>query len=259
MLLWYFHILQWFTEAVVSSGRVEKSPHEQEIKFFAKVRILCQARRWRPNCPHLCTTKKCENSLSFSLSQILMPLINQYFKNHCLYFLSTPAKVLGSGGHSSNKEKEMIARWSLFFMYRNITHIHVLLCILFIYHFPPFYQRLRFLAFSFPFLPFPSHHSIFCKMSALVRHRVSLFGKMLVSQHQSESFHSFLCLSYVSAVYFSITQVRTECSWSCFIQYVVYKIYFYVQERMLRQLLTVFTFWHAHWMQGLVLSFNLHA
>lgn len=25
------------TEAVVSSGRVEKSPHEQEIKFFAKV------------------------------------------------------------------------------------------------------------------------------------------------------------------------------------------------------------------------------
>lgn len=32
----YFAIC--FTEAVVSSGRVEKSPHEQEIKFFAKVR-----------------------------------------------------------------------------------------------------------------------------------------------------------------------------------------------------------------------------
>ena len=28
-----------FSEAVVSSGRVEKSPHEQEIKFFAKVRV----------------------------------------------------------------------------------------------------------------------------------------------------------------------------------------------------------------------------
>ena len=28
----------FLTEAVVSSGRVEKSPHEQEIKFFAKVR-----------------------------------------------------------------------------------------------------------------------------------------------------------------------------------------------------------------------------
>ncbi|XP_075692372.1 ryanodine receptor 1 isoform X2 [Rhinoderma darwinii] len=81
-------------EAVVSSGRVEKSPHEREIKFFAK---------------------------------ILLPLINQYFSNHCLYFLSTPAKVLGSGGHASNKEKEMIA-------------------------------------------------SLFCKMAALVRHRVSLFG-----------------------------------------------------------------------------------
>ncbi|XP_077336635.1 ryanodine receptor 1 isoform X4 [Lithobates pipiens] len=81
-------------EAVVSSGRVEKSPHEREIKFFAK---------------------------------ILLPLINQYFTNHCLYFLSTPAKVLGSGGHASNKEKEMIA-------------------------------------------------SLFCKIAALVRHRVSLFG-----------------------------------------------------------------------------------
>uniref|UniRef100_A0A674CVY4 Ryanodine receptor 1 n=1 Tax=Salmo trutta TaxID=8032 RepID=A0A674CVY4_SALTR len=96
-LLKWMEIAQEFIahlEAVVSSGRVEKSPHEKEIKFFAK---------------------------------ILLPLINQYFKNHCLYFLSTPAKVLGSGGHSSNKEKEMIA-------------------------------------------------SIFCKMAALVRHRVSLFG-----------------------------------------------------------------------------------
>ncbi|XP_064408728.1 ryanodine receptor 1 isoform X5 [Latimeria chalumnae] len=96
-LLKWMEIAQEFIahlEAVVSSGRVEKSPHEQEIKFFAK---------------------------------ILLPLINQYFKNHCLYFLSTPAKVLGSGSHSSNKEKEMIA-------------------------------------------------NIFCKLAALVRHRVSLFG-----------------------------------------------------------------------------------
>ncbi|KAI4894479.1 hypothetical protein NFI96_006536 [Prochilodus magdalenae] len=80
-LLKWMDIAQEFIahlEAVVSSGRVEKSPHEQEIKFFAK---------------------------------ILLPLINQYFKNHCLYFLSTPAKILGSGGHASNKEKEMIARW----------------------------------------------------------------------------------------------------------------------------------------------------
>uniref|UniRef100_A0A8C3CS56 Ryanodine receptor 1 n=1 Tax=Cairina moschata TaxID=8855 RepID=A0A8C3CS56_CAIMO len=81
-------------EKAQDSGRVEKSPHEQEIKFFAK---------------------------------ILLPLINQYFHNHCLYFLSTPAKVLGSGGHASNKEKEMIT-------------------------------------------------SLFCKLAALVRHRISLFG-----------------------------------------------------------------------------------
>ncbi|XP_062407677.1 ryanodine receptor 1b isoform X3 [Sardina pilchardus] len=96
-LLKWMEIAQEFIahlEAVVSSGRVEKSPHEQEIKFFAK---------------------------------ILLPLVNQYFKNHCLYFLSTPAKILGSGGHASNKEKEMIA-------------------------------------------------SIFCKLAALVRHRVNLFG-----------------------------------------------------------------------------------
>uniref|UniRef100_A0A8D2LE34 Ryanodine receptor 1 n=1 Tax=Varanus komodoensis TaxID=61221 RepID=A0A8D2LE34_VARKO len=63
-------------------------------------------------------------------TKILLPLINQYFTNHCLYFLSTPAKVLGSGGHASNKEKEMIT-------------------------------------------------SLFCKLAALVRHRVSLFGKCL--------------------------------------------------------------------------------
>uniref|UniRef100_A0A4X2MA66 Ryanodine receptor 1 n=1 Tax=Vombatus ursinus TaxID=29139 RepID=A0A4X2MA66_VOMUR len=87
-------LLRWM-DISQDSGRVEKSPHEQEIKFFAK---------------------------------ILLPLIKQYFNNHCLYFLSTPAKVLGSGGHASNKEKEMIT-------------------------------------------------SLFCKLAALVRHRVSLFGK----------------------------------------------------------------------------------
>ncbi|XP_075469375.1 ryanodine receptor 3 isoform X3 [Ascaphus truei] len=81
-------------EAVVSSGKSEKSPHEQEIKFFAKV---------------------------------LLPLVDQYFKNHCLYFLSSPIKTLSSSGYASNKEKEMVA-------------------------------------------------SLFCKLAALVRHRISLFG-----------------------------------------------------------------------------------
>ncbi|XP_049339322.1 ryanodine receptor 3 isoform X1 [Astyanax mexicanus] len=62
-------------EAMASSGKTDKSPHEQEIKFFAKV---------------------------------LLPLIDQYFKNHCLYFLSSPSISLSSSGYASNKEKEMI-------------------------------------------------------------------------------------------------------------------------------------------------------
>ncbi|KAM9380915.1 ryanodine receptor 3 [Phaethornis superciliosus] len=81
-------------EAIVTSGKAEKSPHEQEIKFFAKV---------------------------------LLPLVDQYFTNHCLYFLSSPTKTLSSSGYASNKEKEMVA-------------------------------------------------SLFCKLAALVRHRISLFG-----------------------------------------------------------------------------------
>ncbi|KAG7222685.1 hypothetical protein INR49_026294, partial [Caranx melampygus] len=89
-------------EAMATSGKTDKSPHDQEIKFFAKV---------------------------------LLPLIDQTFKNHCLYFLSTPSKNLSSCGCASNKEKEMIT-------------------------------------------------SLFCKLAALVRHRISLFGSdsaMMVS------------------------------------------------------------------------------
>uniref|UniRef100_A0A7N6ATK7 Ryanodine receptor 3 n=1 Tax=Anabas testudineus TaxID=64144 RepID=A0A7N6ATK7_ANATE len=82
-------------EAMATSGKTDKSPHDQEIKFFAKV---------------------------------LLPLIDQTFKNHCLYFLSTPSKNLSSCGCASNKEKEMVT-------------------------------------------------SLFCKLAALVRHRISLFGK----------------------------------------------------------------------------------
>ncbi|KAG7283030.1 hypothetical protein CRUP_012923 [Coryphaenoides rupestris] len=59
--------------------------------------------------------------------QVLLPLLDQTFKNHCLYFLSTPSKNLSSCGYASNKEKEMVT-------------------------------------------------SLFCKLAALVRHRISLFG-----------------------------------------------------------------------------------
>uniref|UniRef100_A0A8C3RI37 Ryanodine receptor 3 n=1 Tax=Cyanoderma ruficeps TaxID=181631 RepID=A0A8C3RI37_9PASS len=91
-------------EAIVTSGKTEKSPHDQEIKFFAKV---------------------------------LLPLVDQYFTNHCLYFLSSPSKTLSSSGYASNKEKEMVA-------------------------------------------------SLFCKLAALVRHRISLFGKLTVMKSGSE-------------------------------------------------------------------------
>lgn len=99
-------------EAVVSSGRVEKSPHEQEIKFFAKVRDgLGSCKELGTGWAPLPFTQS-PSSFPHPTLQILLPLINQYFTNHCLYFLSTPAKVLGSGGHASNKEKEMITRWA---------------------------------------------------------------------------------------------------------------------------------------------------
>ncbi|XP_009068059.1 PREDICTED: ryanodine receptor 2, partial [Acanthisitta chloris] len=58
-----------------SRGKGEQFPYEQEIKFFAKV---------------------------------VLPLIDQYFKNHRLYFLSSASRPLSTGGHASNKEKEMV-------------------------------------------------------------------------------------------------------------------------------------------------------
>ncbi|TRY59413.1 hypothetical protein DNTS_004316 [Danionella cerebrum] len=53
----------------------EPIPHEQQVKFFRKV---------------------------------VLPLVDQYFKNHRLYFLSTAVRLISSGGHASNKEKEML-------------------------------------------------------------------------------------------------------------------------------------------------------
>ncbi|KAL0608613.1 Ryanodine receptor 2 [Plecturocebus cupreus] len=41
---------------------------------------------------------------------VVLPLIDQYFKNHRLYFLSAASRPLCSGGHASNKEKEMVTR-----------------------------------------------------------------------------------------------------------------------------------------------------
>uniref|UniRef100_A0A671X3S6 Ryanodine receptor 3 n=1 Tax=Sparus aurata TaxID=8175 RepID=A0A671X3S6_SPAAU len=96
-------------ESMAASGKTDRSPHEQEIKFFAKV---------------------------------LLPLIDQYFKNHSLYFLSSPNKNLSSSGYASNKEKEMVT-------------------------------------------------SLFCKLAALVRHRISLFGNSALA-------YLLICFSVVN-------------------------------------------------------------
>uniref|UniRef100_A0A8C3L8U0 Ryanodine receptor 2 n=1 Tax=Chrysolophus pictus TaxID=9089 RepID=A0A8C3L8U0_CHRPC len=72
-----------------SRGKGEHFPYEQEIKFFAKV---------------------------------VLPLIDQYFKNHRLYFLSAASRPLSSGGHASNKEKEMVT--SLFCKLGVLTLFH---------------------------------------------------------------------------------------------------------------------------------------
>uniref|UniRef100_A0A8C5FWP2 Ryanodine receptor 2 n=1 Tax=Gadus morhua TaxID=8049 RepID=A0A8C5FWP2_GADMO len=42
------------------------------------------------------------------MMDVLLPLVDQYFKNHRLYFLSTAIRPISSGGHASNKEKEMV-------------------------------------------------------------------------------------------------------------------------------------------------------
>lgn len=47
---------------------------------------------------------------SLPFFQVVLPLIDQYFKNHRLYFLSAASRPLCSGGHAANKEKEMVTR-----------------------------------------------------------------------------------------------------------------------------------------------------
>ncbi|KAG7269119.1 hypothetical protein CRUP_013383 [Coryphaenoides rupestris] len=78
-----------------------------EIKFFAKVSLSSAKKKiW------IETLKEASRSSSHlgPLPQVLLPLIDQYFKNHSLYFLSSPNKNLSSSGYASHKEKEMVTR-----------------------------------------------------------------------------------------------------------------------------------------------------
>lgn len=56
------------------------------------------------------------NNMIHLFGQVVLPLVDQYFKNHRLYFLSTAIRPISSGGHASNKEKEMVTRWGVAFL-----------------------------------------------------------------------------------------------------------------------------------------------
>lgn len=98
-------------EAMAASGKTDRSPHEQEIKFFAKVSDAYTTFEqsyafYIQNLP-----TRFNFFVNDPLLQVLLPLIDQYFKNHSLYFLSSPNKNLSSSGYASNKEKEMVTRY----------------------------------------------------------------------------------------------------------------------------------------------------
>ncbi|ETE62254.1 Ryanodine receptor 1, partial [Ophiophagus hannah] len=123
-----------------------------ELSWNSSPALIQALQDWGPQ------SSSSHHSFTFPF-QILLPLINQYFTNHCLYFLSTPAKVLGSGGHASNKEKEMIT-------------------------------------------------SLFCKLAALVRHRVSLFGLRSFFESASDDIEKMVENLKLGKVSQSRTQVK---------------------------------------------------
>lgn len=63
-------------------------------------------------------------TITVILPQVLLPLIDQYFKNHTLYFLSSPSKNLSSSGYASNKEKEMVTRYTFDQLTMKTIHNH---------------------------------------------------------------------------------------------------------------------------------------
>lgn len=63
---------------------------------------------WNSGCSR--ASAHCVDMFSFPFFQVVLPLIDQYFKNHRLYFLSAASRPLCSGGQASNKEKEMVTR-----------------------------------------------------------------------------------------------------------------------------------------------------
>ncbi len=99
------------SEAMATSGKTDKSPHDQEIKFFAKVWKEGLANKLLKYLSLLDFAEFFQSHGCVFFPQVLLPLIDQTLKNHCLYFLSTPSKNLSSCGCASNKEKEMVTRY----------------------------------------------------------------------------------------------------------------------------------------------------
>lgn len=109
--------------------------------------------------------------------QVLLPLIDQYFKNHSLYFLSSPNKNLSSSGYASNKEKEMVTRYRSALQTATASE----------YEFPT--SNLHLL--SPPLLL--NSFSLFCKLAALVRHRISLFGELITAIFPAANVKKIVC------------------------------------------------------------------
>jgi len=141
-----------------------------------------------------------DEDVYYSVQQVILPLLEQFVKSHCLYFLSTS---LCSRSYASKKEKEMIARYvspcskhmvcwlhwrylKVFFFVLRWKDSSVMFCRIITVSLeqkkPHSVILSSLLRFSFLLTS-----SLFCKLAALVRHRISLFGKDGVEINKAHS------------------------------------------------------------------------
>lgn len=92
------------------SGRLSREVERCENKRFTSVFISCLARFVTSVILAFPLPPPLSLSPFPSHLQVVLPLVDQYFKCHRCYFLSTSTDLLGNRGHASNKEKEMVTR-----------------------------------------------------------------------------------------------------------------------------------------------------
>lgn len=97
-------------------------------------------------------------------------------RTHRLYFLSSSMCSSGKTGCSSKKEKEMIARSVISLTVSGAYSHSQFLSPYFIFFFDPFFLRQKRTNSNLPLISCPIF-SLFCKLAALIRHRMSVFGK----------------------------------------------------------------------------------